>query len=281
MTVKPIALVTGASSGIGRVTANKLIAAGYRVYGTSRRGSQAGDQGFPLLTLDVTEDDSVTAVVRELLQREGRIDLLVNNAGFGIAPAAAEESSIDQAKHIFDTNFLGMVRMVVAVLPQMRRQGKGRIINIGSVIGIVPLPYVALYAASKHAVEGYSESLDHELRTYGIRVSVIEPAYTRTDFENNSQLPDLPREEFAPIRSRLTDIVSQAMAKADEPEIVAEVIVQAAQSTRPRLRYTAGKLATRLALLRRFAPASVLDKAVRKSLQLDTIKPKGHKADGQ
>ncbi|MET3816627.1 oxidoreductase [Pantoea sp. UYEF8] len=284
MNVKPVALVTGASSGIGKVTADKLIAAGYRVYGTSRRDRPAGDHAFPLLMLDVTNDDSVTAAIEELLQREGRIDLLVNNAGYGIAPAAAEESSIGQAKHLFDTNFFGMVRMTCAVIPQMRRQGGGRIINIGSIIGLIPLPYVALYAASKHAVEGYSEALDHELRTQGIRVSVIEPAYTRTDFESNSQQADLPLEEYAAIRNKLTAVVSQAMAKAEQPESVADVIVKVAQSTQPKRRYTVGKLAGRLAFLRRFAPAGLLDKAVRNSLQLDdrrATEPKGQRANGE
>src|SRR5213075_983695 len=118
-----------------------------------------------MLPLDVTSDESVEAAVRELTRLEGRIDLLVNNAGFSVAPAGAEESSIEQAQSIFDTNFFGILRMTRAVVPHMRRQGSGRIINIVSVVGFLPMPYGALYAASKHAVEGYSESLDHELRT--------------------------------------------------------------------------------------------------------------------
>lgn len=208
----------------------------------------------------------------------------MNNAGYGIAPTAAEESSIGQAKHLFDTSFFGMVRMSGVVIPQMRHQGGGHIINIGYIIGLVPLPFVALYAASKHAVEGFSEALDHELRTQGIRVSVIVPAYTRTDFESNSQQADLPLEEYAATRSKLTAIVSQAMAKADQPERVAEVIVKVAQSTQPKRRYTVGKLAGRLAFLRRFAAVSLLDKAVRNSLQLDDQRPpepKGQRANGE
>src|SRR5437868_897645 len=175
-----IALVTGASSGIGEATAARLATAGYKVYGTSRRGQQAGERPFGMLPLDVTRDASVEAAVNELMRMEGRIDLLVNNAGFGVAPAGAEESSMEQAKAIFETNFFGLVRMTRAVVPHMRRQGGGRIINIGSVLGFLPMPYGALYAATKHAVEGYSESLDHELRTRCIRVSVSEPAYTKT-----------------------------------------------------------------------------------------------------
>src|SRR4051794_37187167 len=180
---KAVALVTGASSGIGEATAERLARAGYKVYGTSRRGALAGRRSFAMLPLDVTSDESVAAVVSEVTRLEGRIDLLVNNAGFSVAPAGAEESSIEQARAIFDTNFFGIVRMTRAVVPHMRHQGSGRIINIGSVLGFLPAPYMALYSATKHAIEGYSESLDHELRTRGIRVLVVEPAYTKTQFE--------------------------------------------------------------------------------------------------
>lgn len=269
MTKKRVALVTGASSGIGEASARKLLAAGYTVYGTSRRGSLAGTHPFPLLTLDVTDDASVEAAIEELLHLEGRIDILVNNAGFGVAPAAAEESSIEQAKRIFDTNFLGIVRLSRAVIPHMRRQGSGRIINIGSILGVVPLPYVALYAASKHAVEGYTGALDHELRTQGIRVSVIEPAYMKTQFENNNIEPDAKLKEYDQIRAKLTKVVSKAMAEAESPEVVADVVVKVAQTSRPKIRYTAGKLAGQLTFILRFAPASFVDKVVRKSLQLD------------
>src|SRR5256886_6486934 len=179
------ALVTGASSGIGEATAERLATAGYKVYGTSRRSAKASQRSFELLPLDVTSDESVEATVREVLRLEGRIDLLVNNAGFGVAPAGAEESSIEQARSIFDTNFFGIVRMTRAVVPHMRFQGSGRIINIGSVLGFLPAPYMALYSATKHAIEGYSESLDDELRTRGIRVTVVDPAYTKTQFDAN------------------------------------------------------------------------------------------------
>src|SRR6059058_3691256 len=129
-----IALVTGASSGIGEATAERLVKAGYNVYGTSRRGGQAGLHPYKMLSLDVTSDASVDATVNEVVRLDGRIDLLVNNAGFSVAPAGAEESSIEQARAIFETNFFGIVRTTRAVLPHMRRQGSGRIINIGSVL---------------------------------------------------------------------------------------------------------------------------------------------------
>lgn len=266
-----VALVTGASSGIGAATAERLAMAGYKVYGTSRRRAQAGQRLFEMLSLDVTSDKSVEAVVGEVMRLEGSIDLLVNNAGLGVAPAGAEESSIEQARSIFDTNFFGIIRMTRAVVPHMRRQGSGRIINIGSVLGFLPMPYGALYAATKHAVEGYSESLDHELRTRGIRVTVVEPAYTKTQFDANFLEPDSKLDEYREVRAALGRVVKQVMATADEPSVVAEVVLEAASAARPKLRYTAGGLARRLRLLRRFAPTGLIDAGIRKDLRLDAL----------
>ena len=264
-----IALVTGASSGIGQATAELLAKAGHKVYGTSRRGGEAGGRAFEMLPLDVTSDASVAAAVERLMQLEGRIDLLVNNAGFGVAPAGAEESSMAQARAIFDSNFFGLIRMTRAVLPHMRRQGAGRIINIGSVLGFLPMPYGALYAATKHAIEGYSESLDHELRTMGIRVSVIEPAYTKTPFDANFLEPDAKLDAYREVRAAVSQRVKRVMTTADQPGVVAEVVLKAASAARPRLRYTAGGLANRLRLLRRFAPSGLVDAGIRRDLQLD------------
>ena len=266
---RKIALVTGASSGIGEATAQRLATAGYKVYGTSRRRAESGRRSFEMLALDVNSDESVETVVSELMRREGRIDLLVNNAGFSVAPAGAEESSIEQARAIFDTNFFGIVRMTRAVVPHMRHQGGGRIINIGSVLGFLPAPYMALYAATKHAVEGYSESLDHELRTKGIRVSVIEPAYTKTQFDAHLLEADSKLDEYREARAVVGKRVQEAVAAADEPGIVAAVVLQAAAATQPKLRYTAGRGASRLRWLRRFAPAGVMDAGIRKEFRLD------------
>lgn len=263
-----IALVTGASSGIGEATAKRLAGAGYKVYGTSRRGAQAGQRPFEMLALDVTSDESVEAAVREVIRREGRVDLLVNNAGFGVAPAGAEESSIEQAQAIFDTNFFGIVRMTRAVVPYMRRQGSGQIINIGSVFGFLPMPYMALYAATKHAVEGYSESLDHELRTFGIRVSVIEPASTNTPFDANLLEPDAKLAEYGEIRTFLGKKMQELVAAGDPPEVVADTVLQATLAARPKLRYPAGRRASFVRFLRRFAPAGVIDSGIRKGFGL-------------
>jgi NAD(P)-dependent dehydrogenase (short-subunit alcohol dehydrogenase family) len=269
MTERKIAIVTGASSGIGQATAERLAASGYKVYGTSRRGAQSGRQSFEMLPLDVTSDSSVEAAVAQVVRAEGHIDLLVNNAGFGVAPAGAEESSMDQARSIFDTNFFGIVRMTRAVVPHMRRRGSGRIINIGSVLGFLPMPYGALYAATKHAIEGYSESLDHELRTRGIRVSVVEPAYTKTQFDANLLEADAKLDEYREVRAAVANRLKEVMAVADPPGVVANVVLHAASAARPKLRYTAGRLAARLRLLRRFAPARLMDAGIRRDLRLD------------
>jgi NAD(P)-dependent dehydrogenase (short-subunit alcohol dehydrogenase family) len=267
-----IAIVTGASSGIGEATAERLASAGYKVYGTSRRGAQgqSGKRVFEMLALDVTSDESVLAAVNEVLRLEGRIDLLVNNAGFGVAPAAAEESSIQQAQAIFNTNFFGIVRMIRAVVPHMRQRGSGRIINISSVLGFVPMPYMALYSATKHAVEGYSESLDQELRTQGIRVSLVEPAYIKSAFDANQLQPDAALDEYRDLRAGLDRRVKEALEGADGPAVVAETVVQVALAATPKVRYTSGALAGRLRFLRRFAPAALVDAGVRKDLRLDS-----------
>ena len=271
-TKESVALVTGASSGIGEATAHRLAAAGYKVFGTSRRGASAEAGPFAMLALDVTSEASIEALVTEVIRLHGRIDLLVNNAGFGVAPGGAEESSIDQARAIFETNFFGIVRMTLAVLPHMRKQGSGRIINIGSVLGFLPMPYGALYAATKHAIEGYSESLDHELRTRGIRVSVVEPAYTKTPFDSNFMEPDSKLDAYRDARAAVKKRVNEVMTTAQGPEVVADTVLKAASAARPKVRYTPSGLASQLRLLRRFAPAGLMDAGIRRDLGLDAVK---------
>src|SRR4051794_38445938 len=262
-TDQPVALVTGASSGIGRAAALALVGAGFAVVGTSRKPTSAASDGITFLGLDVASDESVRSVVDEVIRRFGRIDVLVNNAGIG-AFGAAEESSIGQTKDVFDVNVFGTIRMTNAVLPQMRAQGTGRIVNVSSVLGLVPAPYMAIYAATKHAIEGYSESVDHEVREHGVRVLLIEPAYTSTGFEANSLAADSPLTEYAEQRHLSGEVLATAMRGADDPAVVAKVIVAAATDRKPKLRYTAGPTAGRVTALRRFVPSSAFDKQIRK-----------------
>ncbi len=261
---QPLALVTGASSGIGKAAALALVQAGFNVLGTSRNASRVTPQrGVTFLDLDVTSDESVSTLVRGVIERFGRIDVLVNNAGTGAA-GAAEESSVAQDQRVFDINFFGLIRMTKAVLPHMRAQGRGRIINISSVLGLVPAPYMASYAATKHAIEGYSESVDHELREHGVRVLLIEPAYTRTGFDANALQPDAPLPIYAEQRQAFDRVMASAMAVGDDPATVARSIVAAATDPKPKLRYTAGSTAGRVSALRRFVPAWAFDRQIRK-----------------
>jgi short-subunit dehydrogenase len=156
------------------------------------------------------------------------------------------------------------MRMTKAVLPHMRAQGRGRIINISSVLGLVPGPYMAVYAATKHAVEGYSESVDHEVREHGVRVLLVEPAYTKTGFEANSVRPDTPLPVYAKQRRTFDQLAAAAVRGGDEPATVARVIVAAATDPKPKLRYTAGPRAGRVSTLRRIVPARAFDKQIRK-----------------
>lgn len=262
-----VALVTGVSSGIGNATAKALQSAGFRVFGTSRRACSKRSDGITMLTCDVTDDASVAKLVGQVLADAGRIELLVNNAGMGLL-GGAEESSTVQAQSLFDVNVFGVFRVTNAVLPTMRRQRKGRIVNVSSVQGFIPAPYFALYSATKHAVEGYSESLDHELRPFGIRVVLVEPAYTRTSFEDNLARPDHLLDVYDSARAGMSVVVRKAMEKGDAPEVVAKTVLAAATDPAPRRRYAAGKLARQVTLLRRFVPASAFDKSLRKQLGL-------------
>ncbi|MBB2965081.1 oxidoreductase [Methylobacterium sp. R2-1] len=261
------AIVTGATSGIGLSTAKALWAEGYRVFGTSRKSVPAAGSVISMLVCDVTQEASVTDMVETVFGKTGRIDLLVNNAGFGIS-GAAEETSIAQAQAMFDVNLFGVIRATQAVLPLMRTQKGGRIINVSSVQGFIPAPYMALYGASKHAVEGYSESLDHEVRGQGIRVVLVEPAFTRTAFDQNLVRPDKPLEIYEAERAGRDRFLSEIMKTADAPEDVAKVVVKAATAETPKRRYTAGPKARQVSLLRRFVPAGAFDKALRREMQL-------------
>ena len=166
------------------------------------------------------------------------------------------ESSREQAKSLFDVNLFVVFRTTKAVLPTMRGQGSGRIVNISSVLGLIPAPFMALYSASKHALEGYSESLDHEVRATGVRVVLVEPAYTRTSFDGNAYQADQQLEVYKSARTNAEGVIRDEMKTADEPELVANAVVKAATETKPERRYTAGRAARQISLLRSFVPTS-------------------------
>jgi len=262
------ALVTGVSSGIGNATARMLTEQGWRVFGTARSKSTLLPEHVERVILDVRDAASIDAGVREVLEKAGRIDLLVNNAG-GSVMGAIEETSLEQARDLFDVNFFGAARLTQAVLPAMRAQKSGRIVFISSVVGFVPAPFMGFYAASKHALEGLAESLDHETRTLGIRIALVEPGWTRTGIDSNGAAAARRVDDYGAARDRARELVRASVSAGDDPSVVAQTVLEAATAKKPRLRYPAGKRAGLLARLRRFMPAGVFDSALRKQYGLD------------
>jgi len=261
-------LVTVVSSGIGREIAQLLAERGARVFGTVRNLKSASSiPGVELLSMDVTEDASVNAAIQAIVEKAGPIQLLVNNAGYSLM-GALEETSVEEARQQFETNLFGVLRVTNAILPGMRQQGFGRIVNISSVLGFLPAPQMGMYAASKHAIEGYTETLDHEVRKFGVRALLVEPAYTKTKIRGNSKFAKVALEVYADERKRLTDAVQQSIAHGDDPRMVAEAVYQALAAKSPRLRYAVGK-GVALSRMRRFIPAGIFDKSFRKQFQLD------------
>jgi short-subunit dehydrogenase len=211
----------------------------------------------------------VRSCVRTVLDRAGRIDALVNNAGHALI-GSSEETSMEEAKGLFETNFFGVLRMIQAVQPTMREQRSGRIVDMSSVVGFLPSPYMGIYAASKHALEGYSKSLDHEVRQFGIRISVVEPGFTRTSLDQNGQLASQHLEAYAVERDRARQAVRASIAPGEDPARMASVVWEALKSRSPRRRYPAGREAKILTLLKKLAPAQLLDRGIRKQFGLET-----------
>ena len=261
-----VAIVTGASSGIGQAIAKALAKGGFEVFGFSRR--TASPSKLIPVAVDVRNDESVAEGVRQVLNSSERIDVLVNAAGFSVI-GAIEESSTAQAVSLFDTNVLGTIRVIRAVLPSMRAAGSGRIINIGSVVGFVPAPFMGIYAATKHAIEGYTESLDHEVRTLGIRASIIEPGFTRTGIAHATERADQPISVYARPDQIAYDHISKSLAEGMEPDIVGEFVAAVVNENNPKLRYPVASGDRLLSRLRRFVPASMFDKSLRKQFHLD------------
>jgi len=269
------ALVTGCSSGIGRETALRLHQAGLVVYATARRpGTLAGlaEKGIEVLALDVTDEASMVAAVETIAASRGQVDVLVNCAGFELA-GAVEETPAAEVRRLFDTNVFGLARLTQLVVPGMRAQRYGRIVNISSVFGRFAVPGGAYYAASKHAVAAFSEALRLELAGFGVRVVLVEPTAARTRLNASTVWAadgaggpyarfheDLARWHAQTYAGPPHNIAGRLAVSADH---VARVITRAAVSRRPRARYPVGVLARGLFLLRRWLPPAAFDAFVR------------------
>lgn len=258
-----VALVTGVSSGIGRATAEFLANRGWRVFGTMRRPTD-GPRGVELLPLDVRDQASVESCVKAVLDAAGRIDALVNNAGVALY-GAAEETSIDEAKALFETNFFGVLRVTQAVLPAMRAQGSGRIVTVGSAAGFVPIPYESIYVAAKHALEGWVEALAYEVARFGIHAALVEPSFIQTDIDRNVSRARTAIPAYADERRRAEAGLARNVSHGEDPSVVAETVWKAVTSRRPRLRYLAGRQAHVIRVLRTVLPSSLFAIGLRRS----------------
>lgn len=259
-----VVVVTGVSSGIGRVTAEMFVKRGCQVFGTVRNLEKAElIQGIELIEMDIRDEGSIQNGIMSVIAQAKRIDVLVNSAGVTLL-GATEESSIAEGQALFDTNVWGTLRTIQAVLPHMRLQNAGRIVNISSVLGFLPAPYMGLYSASKHAVEGLSETLDHEVREFGIRVTLVEPSFTKTNLDINAPVVASPISAYNSTRDIVSQAIQKNVHKAPRPDDVAETVVNAALGAW-KMRHTPKGEASLLKKLRRFMPATPVEKGIRKT----------------
>jgi NAD(P)-dependent dehydrogenase (short-subunit alcohol dehydrogenase family) len=264
-----VVLITGASSGVGQSTARLLSQRNYTVFGTSRSPASAeGIPGVEMLSLDVCSDGSVRACVEAVLSRSGHLDVLINNAGYELA-GALEELTAEEAKAQFETNFFGVVRMVNAILPFMRRQKSGQIINVSSLSGLSSIPFLGIYSASKFALEGYTEALRHEVKPFNIHVSMTEAGFLKTPMMNNRQVGANRTTDYDPWRQRALHAIRAQEDRGPGPEVVAKALLGIVSSNTPRLRYLIGQQARSVARLKQFLPAGMYEQGVRRTFSLD------------
>jgi NADP-dependent 3-hydroxy acid dehydrogenase YdfG len=267
MSKSKVIVVTGVSSGIGRASAEKFASQGCQVFGTVRNIAKASPlPGVQLIEMDVQDNASIQRAIQGVMDRAQRIDVLVNNAGVAMV-GATEETSISEAAWMFETNVMGILRTSQAVLPHMRAQGSGRIVNVSSVLGFLPAPYMGLYSATKHAVEGLSETLDHEVRQFGVRVSLVEPGFTKSNLDTNAPQAHHKIPAYDTERARVSQTIAKSVGNAPGPDGVVTTIVAAALGAW-RMRHTPKGQASLLAKLRRFMPAGPVDQSLRKSFGL-------------
>ena len=249
--------------GLGQETAELLAADGWTVVGTSRNPDEHSPHGWRIVELDVTDDASVEACVDGVMKRTGRIDALVNNAGYGLS-AFAEEATIEEVRAQFDTNYLGVHRMNRKVLPIMREQGHGHIVNISSLSGLIGTPPSAHYSASKHALEGYSQAMRFEVARFGVRVVVVEPGFTRSEFRTNSSDPAEPIAAYDELREHIGSMGEDVERRAAPAIAVARTVRRVLRNPRPRLRYTCTRMDWLAAHLVGWLPEGAMHLMVRK-----------------
>jgi len=273
---QPVVLVTGASSGIGRACAIHLARRGYRVFGTTRRDSDqvvadlrqpltASDQ-LDVVTMDVDDNESVVRAMGTIVEKTDRLDAVVNCAGFGIA-GAIEETSDEEARAIFETNLLGILRVCRAAIPTMRAQGSGMILNVSSIGGRIGLPFQGFYSATKFALEGFTEALRMEIRGFGIRAVLIEPGDFCTGFTDSRHLVETSAssDAYRIAQEHVLSIVEKDERGGASPDAIARLVARILSKRSPRVRYTVGPVAQKLAAaLKRVLPSKWFEWALSK-----------------
>lgn len=266
-----VVLITGASSGIGQAIAQTLLEKGYKVYGTSRNvndesliKSNNSSGFFKMIPLNVCSEESIKNAIDYILQREITIDILINNAGNGIA-GSVEDTTTEEAYYQFDTNFFGLHRMCRAVLPKMREQKSGLIINISSVAGLISVPYQSMYSASKYAVEALTEALRIEVKPFGIKVSMVEPGDTKTGFTANrvytkSSTDSVYAEKFM----KAIKTMEHDEQNGPTPKILVDAVIKIINSNNPPVRIVGGVSYKVLFMLKRLLPARFVEFVVSK-----------------
>jgi NAD(P)-dependent dehydrogenase (short-subunit alcohol dehydrogenase family) len=265
-----VALVTGGSSGIGRSICRVLTEKGVRVYGSSRKAKH-GDtlDNFQLVGLDVTDPASIESAIQYIVEKEGTIDILVNNAGIGHA-GPIEDASTEGVREIFETNVVGVFSMCKAIMPIMRENRSGYILNVSSLGGLIGLPFRGIYCSSKYAIEGFTETLSQEAKLFGIKVCLVEPGDIKTNINENRKVTNSIAS--SPYKEHFTYSLKAINAEVEEgydPEKIGHVVFKIVNTKRPKLRYKVGALNQRLAIkIKRFLPDRLVERLIMKTYKM-------------
>lgn len=261
--MKKVVLITGASSGIGKATASYLAKKNFIVYGTTRNVKSTVKEAFNIVEMDVCQDHSVKSQIDNIISKEGKIDVLINNAGLGIA-GPLEETAMGEVERIFQTNVYGVLRVCQEILPHMRKEKTGMIINITSLAGMMGLPYRGIYCASKYAVEGLTEALSTEVKQFGIKVLSVAPGDFNTNIsQNRYHAPSLPASPYKEPYERTLNIINEHVEKGQHPKLIAAQIHRIIGSNHPQLNYKAARPLQKLALIiKKLLPSRSFEKII-------------------